>query len=86
MADTAAIAVMCSNCLKRPVADVVKCGFSDWCNLCDVVNSPQDFAEICCRQIAFSKYTSDAAAFYESINIFIFGQESAKPSPCFATV
>ena len=35
MADTADIVVMCSNCMKRPVADVVKCGFTDWCNLCD---------------------------------------------------
>lgn len=27
--------VLCSNCQCRPVADVVLCGFSDWCAVCD---------------------------------------------------
>lgn len=25
----------CRNCKCRPVADVVLCGFSDWCAVCD---------------------------------------------------
>lgn len=29
------IKVMCGNCHERPVAGVVKCGFLDWCTVCD---------------------------------------------------
>lgn len=44
-------AVICSNCKCRPVADVVLCGFSDWCAVCDAsLHAHHEFEFECDRQ------------------------------------